>query len=111
MPYVIEVKRTHARRTAAEIFSIRYEGPEHLTTSTGRYELTENGTSLSVADKGIGNVLNGLEFNHVADAVLGVRVLIILLPARRRKQRDFETVPAAWEHDARARSACDSAPP
>ena len=79
MPYVIEVNRTDARWTPAKIFSIRVDGSEHIAISTGRHELTKNGTSLSVSDTGIGNILNGLEFNHVADAVLGVRVLIIQL--------------------------------
>ena len=60
MPYVIEVTRTDAGWTPAEIFSIRFEGPGQLTISKDRHELTENGTVLSVADTGFGNVLNGL---------------------------------------------------
>lgn len=79
LPYVIEVTRTETRWTPAEIFAIRFEGPGQLTISTNRHELTGNGTSLSVADTGFGNVLNGLEFNHFASAVLGDQVVIIPL--------------------------------
>jgi hypothetical protein len=45
--------------------------------STGRHVLSEDGRTLSVRDRGFGNVLNGLEFNVVALAATGDRVVSI----------------------------------
>ena len=55
----------------APVFAIRFEGPRSLTISTGRHTITADGGTLAVSDSGFGNVLNGLEFNHTATALLG----------------------------------------
>ena len=79
LPYAIQITRTGTTWTPAEIFAMRFEGPGRLTISTDRHQLTEDGSSVSVADTGFGNVLDGLEFNNVANAVLGDQVLAIPL--------------------------------
>ncbi len=79
LPYAIQITRTDTTWTPAAIFAIRFEGPDPLTISTDRHELNADGSSVSVADIGFGNVLNGLEFNHIASAILGDQVLIIPL--------------------------------
>lgn len=55
----------------APVFAMRFDGPEGLTISTDRHALSRNGRTLSVADRGFGNVLNGLQFNDKATALLG----------------------------------------
>ena len=79
LPYAIQITRTGTTWTPAEIFAMRFEGPGQVKITTDRHELTEDGSSVSVADTGFGNVLNGLEFNHIANAILGDQVLIIPL--------------------------------
>lgn len=60
---------------AAELFAMRFEGPQGNMISTGAHVLSEDGLTLSVRDRGFGNVLNGLEFNTFALAAAGDRVV------------------------------------
>ena len=55
----------------ADVFSLRFEGPAGLTISTNRHQLGNNGRSLTVTDRGFGNVLTGLSFNQTAVALIG----------------------------------------
>ena len=48
------------------VFSIRFDGSRPLTISTTRHRISAE--TLSVADTGFGNVLNGLQFNTSATA-------------------------------------------
>jgi hypothetical protein len=57
------------------VFAMRFEGPRENTISTTRHVLSEGGRTLSVADVGFGNVLDGLEFNAVAVAFAGQAAL------------------------------------
>lgn len=50
-------------------FAMRFDGPAPNVISTNRHAVTEAGRVLSVADRGFGNVLDGLQFNDVAYAV------------------------------------------
>ncbi|NRB01668.1 MAG: hypothetical protein HRU30_00225 [Rhodobacteraceae bacterium] len=47
-------------------FSIRFSGANNLTISTTRHSVV--GNTLTVTDRGFGNVLNGLAFNTTATA-------------------------------------------
>ena len=51
------------------VFAIRFDGPRPLTITTNRQII--DGPSLTVTDRGFGNVLSGLEFNTMATARLG----------------------------------------
>ena len=53
----------------APVFGMRFDGPRALTITTDRQTL--DGQTLTVRDQGFGNVLNGLEFNETATALLG----------------------------------------
>jgi len=55
----------------APSFAIRFEGGLALTIVTREHRRSEDGTTLTVTDRGFGNVLNGLEFNATATALLG----------------------------------------
>jgi len=56
---------------AAPVFALAFEGPRGIVISTSRHVLSGDGRSLTVTDRGFGNVLDGLEFNVVAAARLG----------------------------------------
>ncbi|MCI5109980.1 MAG: excinuclease ABC subunit B [Marivita sp.] len=69
--YAIHLSREGGWPNAA-VFSMRFEGPRGLTISTTRHVIeTEDTRTLTVRDRGFGNVLNGLNFNQRAVAVLG----------------------------------------
>ncbi|MEM6637096.1 MAG: excinuclease ABC subunit B [Pseudomonadota bacterium] len=69
--YGITVSRGEAPWEPGAIFAIQFQGPRALTISTNRQQYSGGGRDLSVTDRGFGNVLNGLEFNTSATAILG----------------------------------------
>jgi hypothetical protein len=69
-PYAIAITGPAAWSDGGN-FSIVFEGARWLTISTDRQRLSDNGRTLTVTDRGFGNVLNGLEFNQSATARLG----------------------------------------
>ncbi|MEO0429037.1 MAG: hypothetical protein AAF160_16525 [Pseudomonadota bacterium] len=76
--YAIALKRSVPWPRDA-VFAIRFEGRQALTISTSRHELSEGGTVLTVTDRGFGNVLDGLQFNHTATALTGSATLSVPL--------------------------------
>jgi hypothetical protein len=69
-PYAIRIDRAEPW-PGGPVFAIDYVGGRPLTISTSRHRLGDGGTSLTVTDGGFGNVLDGLEFNETATALLG----------------------------------------
>ncbi len=55
----------------ADAFAMRFDGPQGRVIGTDQHQLSNGGRSLTVTDKGFGNVLNGLQFNHTATAQSG----------------------------------------
>jgi hypothetical protein len=53
------------------VFAIRFNGSNGLTISTDRHVFSDDRRGLTVTDRGFGNVLNGMEFNDSATAMLG----------------------------------------
>ena len=78
LPYSIEVTRD-TPWIAAPVFAMRFDGPGQITITTDRHMLSDDSTSLTVMDRGFGNVLSGLENNFVAMAVLGNDAITIPL--------------------------------
>ncbi|MEX0281958.1 MAG: hypothetical protein AB3N13_12320, partial [Arenibacterium sp.] len=76
--YTISLTRAQGWREA-DVFTIEFIGPSGLVISTNRQEISADGGTLSVADTGFGNVLNGLQFNQLARARLGAQVVDISL--------------------------------
>ena len=68
--YTITIRRA-APLPDAPVFSMRFEGAAGLTISTSRHVLSDGGRALTVTDTGFGNVLDGLQFNRKAVAVIG----------------------------------------
>lgn len=63
----------------AQVFSMQFNGPAPIAISTDRHRLSNNNRTVSVADVGFGNVLNGLQFNQTATATLGDQAVTIPL--------------------------------
>ncbi|MEM7320618.1 MAG: excinuclease ABC subunit B [Pseudomonadota bacterium] len=75
------------------VFSIAFEGPVGLTISTGRHQI--GGASVTVTDSGFGNVLNGLEYNWSARAILGDQEISVSLAGAAPAVRAFRACVAA----------------
>lgn len=71
------------------IFAMRFDGPRGITITTDRHVITGGGATLTVTDSGFGNVLNGLEFNHTATAMLGDQSVSVPLDGAAPAVRDF----------------------
>lgn len=76
--YAISINRDQAW-SDGEVFSIRFAGQRDLTISTSRHVISDGGATLTVTDKGFDNVLNGIEFNHTATAMLSDQAIIFSL--------------------------------
>lgn len=68
-PYAIDVTGP-AVWPEGPVFGIDFAGPRPLSIATGRHSLSSGGRTVTVTDRGFGNVLNGLEFNDTAIARL-----------------------------------------
>ncbi len=73
----------------ADFFALRFDGPRGLTISTDRHLLSAEGRTLTVTDRGFGNVLDGLEFNSTATALLGVAAIPFALDGAEPEVRKF----------------------
>ena len=78
---------------AYPIFAMRFDGPRGLTISTSRHTVNEG--SLTVTDRGFGNVLNGLEFNETVLAMTGEEAVTIPLAGAAQAGQDFRACTAA----------------
>lgn len=76
--YSITVTRA-APFPEALLFGMRFEGSAPGTISTDRHVLSDAGRSITVTDHGFGNVLNGLQFNHTATALIGTEAVVFSL--------------------------------
>lgn len=73
----------------APVFAIRFDGPRDLTITTTRHVISGDGTTLTVTDRGFGNVLDGLEFNDTATALLGDQEVVFALDEAGPAVREF----------------------
>jgi len=58
-----------------EPFIMRFNGPAGRVISTNSHSFNEDQTAVTAQDRGFGNVLDGLQFNDTAEAVLGSTTL------------------------------------
>jgi len=77
--YTITLTRRDEPWVTAPNFSLRFDGPRPIFISTDRHTLKAGNAALSVADRGFGNVLDGLQFNRTAVAVTGDQAIAIPL--------------------------------
>lgn len=93
--YTITVTRLDRPWPDAPVFSLRFDGPRGLTISTDRHSLSPDGRSLTVKDRGFGNVLDGLQFNDMATALIGSDALPVPLDGAAEPAARFRACPAA----------------
>ena len=79
--YAIMLTRMQGPWPDAAAFAITFRGAQGLTISTGRHVLSEGGRTLTVRDRGFGNVLRGLEAGGSARAFAGAAAMEIDLAA------------------------------
>lgn len=80
------------------VFSMQFTGPQSLSISTGQHRLSNGGRTVTVVDSGFGNVLNGLQFNQTATAILGPQQIVVPLTDAADAVaafRDCDTLPTA----------------
>jgi hypothetical protein len=77
-----------------DVFSMRFEGPRGLTISTDRHQINPEDTrTLTVKDRGFGNVLNGIKFNTRAVAIVGDVEVPVSLDGAGPAVDEFRTCP------------------
>lgn len=86
--YAIEIAPARSW-SAAPLFAMRFDGPRGLTIMTDRHVMADGGSTLTVRDRGFGNVLDGLEFNDTATALLGDQAVTIPLDGAAPEVRAF----------------------
>jgi hypothetical protein len=67
--YTITLTRTESDWPDAPVFALQFAGPQPNLISTDRH--VTDGPALTVTDRGFGNVLDGLQFNDTATALIG----------------------------------------
>jgi hypothetical protein len=87
--YTIRLTRPGAPWPRAPVFALRFDGAQPNTISTSRHVLSDSDTQLMVTDRGFGNVLDGLQFNDWATAIIGDEMLRIPLDGAAPKVADF----------------------
>lgn len=80
---------------AGDVFSMRFEGTGGLSISTDRHMLGTDRRAVTVTDRGFGNVLNGLQFNDSATAMLGGASVTVSLRDAAGPVADFRLCRAA----------------
>lgn len=77
----------------APAFSIRFDGAQPNTISTTRHAST--GNTLTVSDRGFGNVLDGLQFNQTATAFTDTSAVTVSLDGAAEPVEQFRACTAA----------------
>jgi hypothetical protein len=96
--YAITITRRAAPWAEGDVFALRFDGPRSNMISTDRQVLSDGGMSLTVTDRGFGNVLDGLQFNDTATALIGEDAVSLSLDGAApavQAFRDCETAPSA----------------
>ncbi|MEL7027062.1 MAG: hypothetical protein AAGO57_07540 [Pseudomonadota bacterium] len=88
MSYAITVTNTAPWKPAA-IFGMTFFGGRENTITTPRHTFSDDMRSVTVRDRGFGNVLDGLEFNQTASAFLGDQAVNIPLAGAREPVQAF----------------------
>lgn len=88
--YTITLRRPGRPFPAVPVFAMQFDGPRGLTISTTRHENPDGDpTQLRVTDSGFGNVLDGLQFNRTATALVGDQSVVFPLDGAAGPVADF----------------------
>ncbi|GAB5448074.1 hypothetical protein [Gymnodinialimonas sp.] len=72
-------------------FTMTFDGPRPNTIRTDRHVLSPDLNTLSVSDRGFGNVLDGLQFNETAAATSGALTVRVSLDGAASEVEAFRT--------------------
>lgn len=95
--YFVEITQNESIWRPGPIFTMGFDGPRRSMISTDRHTLGAEGKSLRVTDSGIGNLLDGIEFNFVALARSGDTALTFSLTGAASAVRRFRACVASPE--------------
>lgn len=93
--YTITVTLPDGTWPDAQTFGMAFASDRPINIQTDRFTLSDDRKSLTVTDRGFGNVLNGLEFNSRAYAVLGETTVGVALDGIGPAIAAFRNCPAA----------------
>ncbi len=93
--YTITVTRPDGGWDDAAMFGMTFDGVQPINIQTDQHQRSTDGRSITVADAGFGNVLNGLEFGSTASAYSGTTVTNIPLAGIGPAIRAFRACPDA----------------
>ena len=85
--YRLEIELAGATWATSATFGMAFQGGAELTIGTDRHRM--DGQTLSVADRGFRNVLDGLEFNSVATAFTERQAISFSFSGAQRPVKDF----------------------
>jgi hypothetical protein len=88
-PYAIAVTLGAGTWGDGPVFGIRFDGDRPLVITTDRHTVSGGGATLTVTDRGFGNVLDGIEFNAMATAASPTRAVAIPLDGAAEPMRAF----------------------
>ena len=92
--YAIALTLKSGRWPDSPRFSIVFEGARGLTIGTDRHRLSPDAQTLTVTDRGFGNVLNGLQFNEMATAIAEEQRVTVPLQGAEPAVQAFRACPA-----------------
>ncbi|WP_299192941.1 hypothetical protein [uncultured Litoreibacter sp.] len=70
-------------------FTMRFIGPAGRVISTNRHTFNDDSTAVTAQDSGFGNVLDGLQFNDTAQAILGTTTITFPLNGAAEPTAEF----------------------
>lgn len=88
-PYAIRVTLGDGAWGDGPLFGIRFDGARPLVITTDRQVVSDGGATLTVTDRGFGNVLDGIEFNATATAATADRSVAIPLDGAAEPMQEF----------------------
>lgn len=96
-PFAIEITQGDGNWQPSPVFLMRFDGPRRSVITTDRHTLGPEGKTLTVTDRGFGNVLDGIEFNIIAIAKSGETTLVFPLTGAAPAVRRFRVCVASPE--------------
>ncbi len=93
--YSISVTLPNGTWPGDPTFGMAFAGERPISIQTDRFTISDDGRSLTVTDRGFGNVLNGLEYNTRAYAILGDMTVAFSLDGIDPAISAFRACPAA----------------
>ncbi|WP_308917644.1 excinuclease ABC subunit B [Jannaschia sp. LMIT008] len=92
--YAIAITLADGTWPDAPVFALLFRGGTASTITTDRHVLSDDGRTLTVTDRGFGNVLNGLERNGAAVAAAGTLRVPVSLDGAAGPVRAFRGCPS-----------------